>query len=831
MAFAQTSFLPERKSNYKKRPSAPLIFNLLRLLVALAAVCLWCSLARSQSAYALEGDGSQDAPYRITTADELVVFAEAVNAGQTNAHAVLESDVDLNPGTIINLDGSLSGSNPAPWTPIADPGSPFGGVFDGQGHEIRGVYIEGSEDDQGLFGALERGTVKNLGVANSYIKGNVRVGAVCGNNGFTSTIENCYSSGVVVGSEYVGGVCGYNSNAGEILNCYHAGAAIGNKWVGGVCGGNNGIDIYPTIKNCYNTGYVTGTGPYDTLGGVCGRNEFKGLISSCYNRGTVKGSGSANAVGGICALVSDAYIEDCYNAGAVSGGSPADNIFGIASRSSVTNCYYLAPSGTPPGESGDNTPKSKEQFASGEVAWLLDHKSRWFDASNPVWGQALSGTADAMPTFIGQDKANAVYRVSYEVSADAQSLGVTPSATQYVNLGCDVAVASSVAGAVWMVGESIASGKVAIDPAAPADIVLKAAPEPIELVADRPDPAGYLSFAGSSSPEIVLGDYVKSSPLGGVAYEFDPAVPSSMLSIAGGKLTFTPDSVESISLHVTVKPTWGDNAAKKVASKTFNLGFASIESAGYQGVFDGEAHGIAIEVPDGADLDIRYKDENGNYTLADAPTYTDANASSFAVGYQVGKSGYVSPAGGAWAKRGLQGEEHVAISIAKVTGVDVPTGLAFPSYNQDGRAALAATGPDGTTPVLPPAIPVKVGEKSYPLNVKWDIGAYNAMPGETNNFTWTFVDGEPGDAAKKLSNFDIADSFKTGTASVKNAAVNDSHDEAASGPASFANASKTTLAPTGDAAASVAFALALAALASAATGALLLKRHLRSSGL
>ena len=216
--------------------------------------------------------------------------------------------------------------------------------MDGAGHSVSGIYINSTADFQGLVGYLYNGgTLQNLGVKASYIKGGNRVGGLCGWN-YDGTVNNCYNTGKVTGSNYVGGVCGLNS--GTVTNCYNSGTVAGSIQVGGVCG----INMMGSVTNCYNAGNVTGTG--DHVGGVCGLNYA--TVTNCYNSGTVAGS---SQVGGVC------------------GG----NYDGT-----VTNCYYLDTCGA----AGEGTSKTADEFASGEVAWLLQGKQE-----GQVWGQTI-GTED-----------------------------------------------------------------------------------------------------------------------------------------------------------------------------------------------------------------------------------------------------------------------------------------------------------------------------------------------------------------------------------------------------------------------------------------------------
>lgn len=98
------------------------------------------------------------------------------------------------------------------------------GTFDGKGHEIKGLYINSPDMSQGLFGYVA-GTIKNLGVVESFIAGSGKVGGIAGfANG--STFDNCYFKGKIICKHGdVGGVVGASS-LGVINNCYNEGIII-----------------------------------------------------------------------------------------------------------------------------------------------------------------------------------------------------------------------------------------------------------------------------------------------------------------------------------------------------------------------------------------------------------------------------------------------------------------------------------------------------------------------------------------------------------------------------------------------------------------------------
>ena len=307
--------------------------------------------------------------YQIGTAGELYWFAGLVNGDasvcdydeesnpngtkqNTSANAVLTADITVNRNLLTLLEYDIvgnvtNGTSFTSWTPIGNRLNKYTGTFDGKNHTISGLYFNNTSTDYvGLFGYVgSGGSVSNVGVEDSYFKGNDYVGGVCG---FYSgdRLTNCYHTGTVSGSSYVGGVCGESFSI-PITNCYHTGAVIGSSVVGGVCGFNNG----GRLTNCYSTGEVTATGVDAYVGGVCGRSG--GEITNCYYDSDVY---SGNAVG--------------YN----KGGTVSENVLG----------------------------KTTAKFNSGEVAYLLSQGCTIYDTTydGSIWGQDLS-TTDSYPVLGG----------------------------------------------------------------------------------------------------------------------------------------------------------------------------------------------------------------------------------------------------------------------------------------------------------------------------------------------------------------------------------------------------------------------------------------------
>ena len=261
----------------------------------------------------------------------------------------------------------------------------FNGTFDGQGYEIRDLFINRpDEDGVGLFLAVEGGVIKNVGVVNarvtggyvnvgglagfnagnvssSYCTGNVTgnrsVGGLVGQN--TGNVSNSYSSGSVTGNNLVGGLVGYNRE-GTVSNSYSSGSVTGDIWVGSLVGYNEkgivsnsysdasmtgqqgvgglvGANDGGTVRNSYSSSSVTGDW---YVSGLVGHNwNWDAVVGSCYSSGSVTGN---NLVGGLVGY-NDYYaiVDESYAVGSVSGNSSVGGLVGY-NRATVSNSYAVS---------------------------------------------------------------------------------------------------------------------------------------------------------------------------------------------------------------------------------------------------------------------------------------------------------------------------------------------------------------------------------------------------------------------------------------------------------------------------------------------------------
>ena len=187
-----------------------------------------------------------DNVYQIETPKQLVWFAAYVKSNN-KAAACLTTDIDMN--------------SVGEYKPIGTEAAPYQGTFDGQGHRILNLHIEGGSN-LGLFGFVSGGaTIENLIFDHS-----------------------CY----VIGESYVG-VIGASTGEGTVTL-----KGIGNEAdisasyrnAGGIIGCNLGSTAKFVIEDCYNTGFISGEIECAALSGWVGSGA---TITNCYNIGTVTG--------------------------------------------------------------------------------------------------------------------------------------------------------------------------------------------------------------------------------------------------------------------------------------------------------------------------------------------------------------------------------------------------------------------------------------------------------------------------------------------------------------------------------------------------------------
>jgi hypothetical protein len=309
--------------------------------VVVLALLLWIGMPLHAKAEqtALEGAGTSDYPYLISSYEDLETVRAQVAGGDSfeGQYLQMTADVDL-PEDWSGIGALQEGAS------SADSGkniNPFSGTFDGGGH-----IVTSASGGYALFGYVREATIRDLSIAGENIRGcglirhyvsdrgatgtatpktatveNIIIrsgtsiqgsGIVSGNASAHNTVDitGCIAEeGVVLGSgknqSWVGSFGG-NFN-GQITNCRSAATVYGVNYVGGIIGARGNSMSGTSVSGCVFTGQVSASGQY--AGGIAG-GSYGGVgwgintapnapmlsVTNCLSAGSVN---AVDTVGGI----------------------------------------------------------------------------------------------------------------------------------------------------------------------------------------------------------------------------------------------------------------------------------------------------------------------------------------------------------------------------------------------------------------------------------------------------------------------------------------------------------------------------------------------------
>ena len=416
--------------------------------------------------------------YLLDSKEDLEWFRDYVNEGNPGACAKLTDNINLNPNFTFSEDGYSGSGTPEEWEPIMSVDmstyeAGYAGIFDGGGYTISGLYIK-KEDNligfNGLFGVVgtidltntgvitaknEDAIVRNLTVAGYMDCNDMGAGGITYNN--VATIQNCTNKVCMLGTTsknpgskpifiYIGGIC--STNYGLIKGCSNKGNIESISITGGICSTNAG-----TIEECYNEGTIVSGEFYNiAIGGIAGKalDGEESCINNCYNAGMLKAD--QGQVAGISPVEwnpmttqTNVTIMNCHNYTAITGETA--NKAGICTvfnhgniKVTVSNNYYLEGvvdagylfhSGSekiPNDQPGQTEAKSEDEFANGEVFYLLQQ-------NNPdVWVQTIG--MDDYPKFETEGEGSTIYQIAFDYNYE----GSPEAIAYYIEEGESVTV-------------------------------------------------------------------------------------------------------------------------------------------------------------------------------------------------------------------------------------------------------------------------------------------------------------------------------------------------------------------------------------------------------
>ncbi len=192
-----------------------------------------------ETATLFNGVGSEKMPFEITSLQNLKALSILINSGMLGKNYSFRQTASID----LQCDSVNS------WIPIGAE-LPFGGIYDGGGHEITNMYVSDNHLFAGLFGYIS-GDIRNVALVgnnvvnapNSKYTGGIFAYKYSFDNEYHT--DRCLFHGTVIGGENVGGICGYTNN--DIFDCGVVANLYGTGRIGGITADFTANDV----KNCY----------------------------------------------------------------------------------------------------------------------------------------------------------------------------------------------------------------------------------------------------------------------------------------------------------------------------------------------------------------------------------------------------------------------------------------------------------------------------------------------------------------------------------------------------------------------------------------------------
>lgn len=299
----------------------------------------------------------------IKTEEDLKTLAKVVNEGESFETKIIKQ--------IENI--TLTKAH----TAIGTINTPFKGTYNGQEKLIDNIQINNTTlENQGLFGYIEKATIKNITIGTGAIIANYRVGAIVGSSN-NSIIDGCINNATTVKatgyieessmySSYnwkhrtsaVAGIVGYAYNS-DIKSCTNKANVTGTyRMSGGIVGYYKSMVTDKHIIQCNNYGYIDNNeifaGGIVGLGNadIDGNTKNNVTIEKCNNYANI-GSEKTSEVGGIFGWILAMDIKECknqdttktiqgkYNVGGITGAAEIEsNIYKCENEQKISTTAY-----------------------------------------------------------------------------------------------------------------------------------------------------------------------------------------------------------------------------------------------------------------------------------------------------------------------------------------------------------------------------------------------------------------------------------------------------------------------------------------------------------
>ena len=326
----------------------------------------------------LIGNGTPEDPFRIFTADQLVLMG--TKPYLSDQCFLLMNDIDLGEYTF-----NTAVIAPDISTEEGYQGAAFTGIFDGNGYTIRNLKIVNAEPSyanqsrssvsseyRGLFGFVrwnpadinQPGVIKNLSLEGYSIAAGNYTGGLAGYV-IRSEIIHCTTRGTIQrqrdlgGGTYIGGLAGRLQRS-VVQDCHTEGSIQiedSCNCVGGLIGSAWEPESEPEppvlIESCSADVSLDIFAAGDRIGGLIGSNEYGGIYT-CRADGDIlflaptrQSNFENTGFGGLIGINTGGPVHDCHATGSLKGGSylgPAGGLIGN-NQSYPTSVIHCSASG------------------------------------------------------------------------------------------------------------------------------------------------------------------------------------------------------------------------------------------------------------------------------------------------------------------------------------------------------------------------------------------------------------------------------------------------------------------------------------------------------
>lgn len=285
------------------------------------------------------GDGTSVNPYRIATAEQLMLLNDIATTGK---YFTLTDNMTLAAGKYIT--------------------STFYGTLYGYAHTVTLSISSSTGNYVGLFAKTGTASLIHGVVVDGTINTtHACAGGIAGQN--DGTISRCISSVTVTSVNYAGGIAGLNN--GTVVICEAEAAVNTGSYAGGIAGYNSGSITRCEVAsgNVYAASYA---------GGVTGYSNSSGSIVDSSSNAAV---GATSYGGGLNGL-NMGMIYNCYSTGSVSGGTNLGGLVGYSSGGTVGNSYYDKNTSNR-SDTGKGVPKTTAEMMTQSTYSGWDFTTRW----------------------------------------------------------------------------------------------------------------------------------------------------------------------------------------------------------------------------------------------------------------------------------------------------------------------------------------------------------------------------------------------------------------------------------------------------------------------